>query len=439
MRAIWLGLALAAVGSSAAQADVLTGDTLLEAANAEITNIDQEGLQDLIASEPDHVVIDVRTRTEIDHTGGQIRSSETLNIPRGWIEFEVPGEIPDKDTPIVVYCGQNLRSVAAAQTLQQMGYTNVYNYPGGFFEWKDAGLPLYVLDKARDSFLYDRPQEVTDGVWSAIGATQPSTYENSGHNNNLSFIITDDGVVVMNAGDNYLLAKSLHQEIKAITDQPVKYVVLENAQGHAMLGMTYWQEQGATVIAHNDAWREIEANGQASLEAAATRTRDKAFMTELGTPDVTFATRLDLEMGGETIQILYLGPGHAPGDIALWAPERKVLITGDLAFHQRMLPIFEYTDTAGWIETWHELEALEAEYIIPGHGGPVNDFDVLRRYTHDYLVYLREEVQRILDEGGTLNDAYNIDQTAYRHLDTYGELHRQNAGRVFRAMEFEDF
>lgn len=438
MRAIWLGLALAAV-SSTAQAEELTGDRLLEAANAEITNIDKESLQEWIASKPDHVVIDVRTRTEIEHTGGQIRSSETLNIPRGWIEFEAPGEIPDKDTPIVVYCGQNLRSVAAAQTLQQMGYTNVQNYPGGFFEWQDAGLPLYVLDKARNSFLYDLPQEVTEGVWSAIGATQPSTYENSGHNNNLSFIITDEGVVVMNAGDNYLLAKSLHEEIKKITDQPVKYVVLENAQGHAMLGMTYWQDQGATVIAHKEAAREIAANGQASLEGAPNRTRDKAFLTELGTPDVTFATRLDLEMGGETIQIRYLGAGHAPGDIAIWAPERKALITGDLAFHQRMLPIFDYTDTAGWIETWHELEALDADYIIPGHGEPVNDFGVLRRYTHDYLVHLREEVQRILDEGGTLNDAYNIDQSAYRHLDTYGELHRQNAGRVFRTMEFEDF
>ena len=438
MRTPWLALTLFAAAGTA-NADALTADALIEAAEAEISTIDKQGLQDLIAHDPNHVVIDVRTRTEIDHTGGQIRSAETLNIPRGWIEFEVPREVPDKDTPIVVYCGQNLRSVAAARTLQQMGYTNVRNYPGGFFEWKEAGLPLYVLDKARDSFLYDRPQQVTDGVWSAIGATQPSTYENSGHNNNLSFIITDDGVVVVNAGDNYLLAKSLHQEIKALTDQPVKYVVLENAQGHAMLGMTYWQEQGATVVAHEDAAREIEANGQRSLESAANRTRDKAFLTQLGTPDKTFRDRVELQMGDETIEVLYLGAAHAPGDIAVWAPERRALITGDLAFHERMLPIFEYTDTAGWIETWDKLEAIEADYIIPGHGGPVNDFDVLRQYTRDYLVYLREEVQRILDEGGTLNDAYNIDQSAYRHLDTYGELHRQNAGRVFRTMEFEAF
>ena len=60
-------------------------------------------------------------------------------------------------------------------------------------------------------------------------ARPPPSYENSGHNNNLSFIITEEGVVVMNAGDNYLLAKTLHEEIKKITDQPVKYVVLENA------------------------------------------------------------------------------------------------------------------------------------------------------------------------------------------------------------------
>jgi len=65
-------------------------------------------------------------------------------------------------------------------------------------------------------------------VWSAIGATAPPTYENAGHNNNLSFIVTGDGVVVVNGGAAYMLAKALHDEIKAITDQPVKLVIDEN-------------------------------------------------------------------------------------------------------------------------------------------------------------------------------------------------------------------
>ena len=120
-----------------------------------------------------------------------------------------------------------------------------------------TGEALYNSDKAPESVLYDLPQEVVPGVWSAIGATAPGTYANSGHNNNLSFVITDAGVLVVNAGDNYLLAKALHDEIKKISDQPVKFVVLENGQGHAMLGSSYWQEQGVPVIAHVDALHEI--------------------------------------------------------------------------------------------------------------------------------------------------------------------------------------
>ena len=124
------------------------------------------------------------------------------------------------------------------------------NYADGFYKWKQAGLPVKYTDMAPDSFLYSKPAEVIPGVWSAIGETAPGSYENSGHNNNLSFVITDDGVLVMNAGDSYLLAQSLHEEIKKLTKQPVKYVVLENSQGHAMLGSNYWKEQGAKIIAH---------------------------------------------------------------------------------------------------------------------------------------------------------------------------------------------
>ena len=124
-----------------------------------------------------------------------------------------------------------------------------------------------IPDKNPESVLYDRPQEVIPGVWSSIGATAPPTYENSGHNNNLSFIITSEGVVVVNAGACYLLAKALHEEIRKVTDQPVRYVILENGQGHAALGSNYWKEQGVPVIAHVDAAKEIEEGAYALLAA----------------------------------------------------------------------------------------------------------------------------------------------------------------------------
>ena len=88
-----------------------------------------------------------------------------------------------------------------------------------------------ISDQYPGSPLYSKPVEVIPHIWSAIGATAPPGYENAGHNNNLSFIVTGDGVVVVNGGAAYILAKALHDEIKSITDQPVKLVINENGQG----------------------------------------------------------------------------------------------------------------------------------------------------------------------------------------------------------------
>lgn len=293
-----------------------------------------------------------------------------------------------------------------------------------------------IPDKYPESVLYDAPREVIPGVWSAIGATAPPTYENSGHNNNLSFIITSEGVVVVNAGASYLLAKALHAEIRQITDQPVRYVILENGQGHAALGSNYWHEQGVPVIAHVDAAAEIEEGSYALLSRMRDYNRDRAEGTEVVMPDITFEQQYIIELGGMRIEALYLGPGHSPGDIQVWLPEQRLVISGDMAFHQRLLPIFDNTDTKGWLDTYERFLALEPQVVIPGHGVPT-DVDEVTKYTRDYLAFLRAEVQKLLDEGGTLADAYNIDQSAYSHLDTFEELAARNAGIVFEAMEFE--
>ncbi len=293
-----------------------------------------------------------------------------------------------------------------------------------------------IPDKYPESVLYDAPREVIPGVWSAIGATAPPTYENSGHNNNLSFIITSEGVVVVNAGACYKLAEALHEEIRKITDQPVRYVILENGQGHAALGSNYWQQQNVPVVAHVDAAKEIENGAHGLLARMQNYNKDKAEGTEVVLPDITFEDEYVIELGGLRIQALYLGPGHSPGDIQVWIPEKRLVISGDMAFHQRLLPIFDETDTKGWIETYDRFVALEPEVVIPGHGVPTT-VDVVTRYTQDYLVFLRGEVQKLLDEGGTLADAYKIDQSAYSDLDTFDELAARNAGKVFEAMEFE--
>lgn len=417
--------------------NVTSSDALFNSAKNRIRNLDTQSFQELITSEPDLVVIDVRMPDELATLGGSIDSGRRdMVINRGWLEFRIADSVPDKQTPIVVYCGINQRSPLAAATLMDMGYSNVSNYADGFFAWQEAGLPLTLADEAVGTMLYRKPIEVIPGVFSAIGATAPPTYENSGHNNNLSFIVTDDGVVVVNASDNALLAEALHNEIKAVTDQPVRFVVLENGQGHAMLGTDYWQGQGASVIAHEDALVEIEERGDGILERMQRRNRDKAMNTHLSLPDQTFTDKLDLTLGGVVIELLYLGPAHSPGDIVVWLPDAELVIAGDMAFHQRLLPVFEDTDTASWLDSWQAFDALGAKTVIPGHGGPT-DMAEVTRWTRDYLVYMRAEVAKILDASGSLIDAYNIDQTDYRHLDTFDELAGLNSDRIYRAMEFE--
>ena len=430
---ILFGCLLSVFNPAAAQIE--DGPSQLERVKQDITNISINDLQAIAKQDKGTVYIDVRSPGEIDAQGGTLNFPRTFNIESGWLEYRTPERIPNKDTPIVVLCGTGQRSPFATKKLIGLGYTNVKNFADGFIAWRDAGLPVEA-DDTPNSILYRAPQKVTEGVWSAIGRTGPPDYFNSGHNNNLSFIITKKGVLVVNAGNSYLLAKALHTEIKKITDQPVKYVVLENAQGHAMLGSNYWQEQGAKIVAQHATAEEMAAHGEQALASAKRVQRDKITGTKLVVPDIVFQQKYIIELGGQTIEVIDLGPSHSPGDIVVWLAQKKLVISGDVAFHERMLPIFEHTDTYGWIATWDAFLALGATTVIPGHGGPTN-YAQVTKYTHDYLQYMRNEVSKILDNGGDLQDAYNIDQSQYSHLDTYFELARQNAGRIYREMEFE--
>lgn len=294
-----------------------------------------------------------------------------------------------------------------------------------------------IADQYPNSMLYSKPVEFIPGVFSAIGATAPATYENAGHNNNLSFIITGEGVVVVNGGGSYLLAKALHAEIKALTDQQVVLVVDENGQGHAMLGNSYWFEQGVKIIAHEDAAAEFEERGFRSLDAMQRRNSERGDGTFVQGPTETFSDAYKLELGEFQIEVLYLGPSHSAGDVVVWLPKQSLVVAGDMAFHERMLPIFEDTYTLDWLETWDtKFEALNATYVIPGHGHPTN-MDQVRRYTKGYLEYLRGQIETLIEDGGGLADAYYVDQSLYEGLDTFEELATKNAGRVYEQMEFE--
>lgn len=293
------------------------------------------------------------------------------------------------------------------------------------------------LDRAPETALYDWPIEVAPGVFSAIGATQPGTYENAGHNNNLSFIIGTDAVAVVNGGATNALARALHAEIRKQTDRPVRYVFSENGQSHAVLGNHYWKSQGATLIGHVDAQHEIEVRGFQMLDSMRRYNKERAEDTDVVPFDVTITDSYQVDLGGRVVEARVFGAAHSPGDISVVIPDANVILAGDMAFHVRMPPIFDDTDTAAWLESFQVFADFATDMlIVPGHGGPT-DIATVTAGTQNYLVFLRDAVQSVLDSGGSLQDAYLIDQSAYAHWHTYEELAARNAGRVFERMEFE--
>ncbi len=279
---------------------------------------------------------------------------------------------------------------------------------------------------------------VSKRVFSAIGATDAPSYENWGHNNNLSFVIGSRGVLVVNGGDNFKLAEALHKEIEKRTSIPVRWVVNENGQGHAFLGNSYWVTQGVEIIAHDDAIHEIEERGAQILANMLQRNLERGDGTRVVVPTRGFKDSLTIDIGDQTVLLKWFGEAHSPGDISVWLPDDSLLIAGDIAFHERLLGVFPDTNVLEWIESFDRMRALAPALIIPGHGRPTTMSEVTT-YTYDYLQYLVDQSKRILDNDGDLSDAYQIDQRAYQHLNTFDELAVKNAGRVFQQLELEYF
>lgn len=121
---------------------ITTGAQLQAEAEKNTKIISTEELKKALDDNLDMILVDVRTPGEIKSMGGEIKADQNRNIPRGWLEYRITSAALSKNTPIVVYCGAGIRTPLAAQTLQQMGYTNVRNYSDGYIGWRNAGLPV---------------------------------------------------------------------------------------------------------------------------------------------------------------------------------------------------------------------------------------------------------------------------------------------------------
>ena len=109
---------------------------LLNEAKKSIREVEQPDAEQIL-SDGHTTFLDVREPDEYEQ--GAI--PDAVHLPRGHLEFQVEGKLPDKSAPVVVYCAGGVRSAFAAKTLGELGYTDVQSLIGGFNKWKDDGRP----------------------------------------------------------------------------------------------------------------------------------------------------------------------------------------------------------------------------------------------------------------------------------------------------------
>jgi glyoxylase-like metal-dependent hydrolase (beta-lactamase superfamily II) len=284
-----------------------------------------------------------------------------------------------------------------------------------------------------------QPVQVAPDIYAVVGDLGGQTYENDGLNNNLGFVVSDAGVLVINSGPSARVARALHAAIRKTTPQPVKWLVNLNSQNHNWLGNGYFKSLGVTLLASNEAARVMQETGAQQLDANKTLLKEKADGTVLAYPTELIAERRELKLGKTTAQLLYFGPAHTPGELALWLPQQKILFAGDLVYTERLLAVIPIGNTANWVQAFDKLAALNPRTIVPGHGHPTT-IDVARRDTRDYLTFLLAGAKRVLDAGGSLQDAVEkVDQSRFRSLHNFDLLARRNMNQVFQEVERDSF
>ncbi len=284
-----------------------------------------------------------------------------------------------------------------------------------------------------------QPIRVAQDVYVVVGDLNAQSYSNDGLNNNLGFVVGADGVLVINAGPTTRVARALHQAIKKITPQPIKWVVNLNSQSHYWLGNDYFKQLGIPILAHAEALRLMHEQGAGQLQSAQALLKEKAALTALAYPNETLGATRTLQVGKTKIQLLYFGSAHTAGDLAAWLPEQKILFAGDIVFTQRLLGVIPVGNSGGWIKAFDQAMALKPRIVVPGHGKPT-DIKMATRDTRDYLALLRNGAQSILAKSGSLQDAVEkIDQSKFKYLANFDLLAKRNMNQVFTEMEQESF
>lgn len=284
------------------------------------------------------------------------------------------------------------------------------------------------------------PEQVSKSAWFVQGLSALGSPENQNFISNAGFVVTQDGVVVIDALGSPALAKRLLSEIAKITSKPVTHVILTHYHADHVYGLQVFKDAGAKIIAHR-AGREYLTSNTAALRLEASRDDLAPWIdknTRLVPADEWIDGPSDRTIGGMRFWLRVVGPAHTPEDLAVYLPDEKVLFVGDLVFRNR-IPFVGEANSGQWIKSLDVLLGFDAAAVVPGHGPlslqPRADMEL----TRNYLVYLRKHMGKAARDMTPFDEAYKAtDWSRYENLPLFGPANRMNAYNTFLLMEHED-
>jgi glyoxylase-like metal-dependent hydrolase (beta-lactamase superfamily II) len=264
---------------------------------------------------------------------------------------------------------------------------------------------------------------VADHIYALVGDLGQRSPANLGHNMTSGFIVTNEGVIVIDTGGSRANAEMIHAAIRKVSDRKIIYAINTGGQDHRWFGNDYFKKQGAKIVAAESTASDMRARGAEQIERIKPLLGDQFAGTQLAYPDTTFAQRMTLPVKGITIELIHTGGAHTTGDLLVWLPQSSVVYAGDTVFAERMLGILP--DSAGrWIKSLEYLrDTLKPRIVVPGHGA-VTNIDRAMRDSYDYLVFLRSAVTKRFADGAfdPVEASQNLDQSRFSSLQNYEDL-----------------
>jgi glyoxylase-like metal-dependent hydrolase (beta-lactamase superfamily II) len=283
-----------------------------------------------------------------------------------------------------------------------------------------------------------RAVEVAPRVWFVQGEAALGSAANRNFISNAGFVVTDDGVVVIDALGSPALATELLAEIRRVTSQPLRYVIVTHYHADHIYGLQVLKAAGATVLAER-AGRDYLTSDAAQLRLQASRQELAPWIDE-STRIVPADRWLDadettLRVGSYEFLIRRVGPAHTPEDLVVFMPKLGVLFAGDLVFRGR-IPFVGQADSRQWIASLGRLIELQPRIVVPGHGPVSEQPQADLALTRDYLVYLRKTMGEAAANLEPFEEAYAAaDWSRFERMPLFRAANRMNAYNTYLLME----